>query len=103
MLFRIVESIRRSVRHKLLALALIPVALVLPIALAGLTAWGASFTYDQLFIKVNTDLAVAHDTFERIQSDHLDLLASLGESYRFREALSRGDQGGNASVGRRVA
>ena len=92
MLFRIVESIRRSVRHKLLALALIPVALVLPIALAGLTAWGASFTYDQLFIKVNTDLAVAHDTFERIQSDHLDLLASLGESYRFREALSRGDQ-----------
>lgn len=85
------ESIRRSIRHKLLALTLIPVAFVLPIALAGLIAWGASFTYDQLYIKVSTDLAVAHDAFERIQSDHLNLLARLGESYRFRNALSRGD------------
>jgi two-component system NtrC family sensor kinase len=86
------RTVRRSVRHKLLALTLLPVALVLPIALAGLTAWGASFTYEQLYIKVNTDLAVAHDLFGRIQKDHLNQLAGLSESYLFRQATSNGDQ-----------
>jgi len=86
------RTIRRSVRHKLLVLALLPVALVLPIALAGLTYWGASFTYEQLYIKVNTDLAVAHDIFGRIQKDHLNQLARLSESYAFRDAMERGDQ-----------
>lgn len=93
---RFIESIdrtvRSSVRYKLLALALLPVALILPIALAGLTAWGVSFTYEQLFVKVNTDLAVAHDLFTRIQQDHLRQLARLGESYRFRDALAAGDE-----------
>jgi len=86
------RTVRRSVRHKLLVLALLPVALVLPIALAGLTAWGASFTYEQLYIKVNTDLAVAHDLFERIQRDHLNHLARLSDSYVFRDAMARGDR-----------
>jgi len=86
------RKIRSSVRYRLLALTLVPVALVLPVALAGLTAWGASFTYEQLYIKVNTDLAVAHDLFERIQNDHLNLLARLSESYRFRQAMASGDQ-----------
>ena len=86
------HSIRRSVRLKLLTLTLLPVALVLPASLAGLTAWGASFTYEQLYIKVNTDLAVAHDLFQRIQKDHLDRLARLGDSYVFREALRNGDR-----------
>lgn len=85
------HSIHRSVRLKLLTLTLLPVALVLPASLAGLTAWGASFTYEQLYIKVNTDLAVAHDLFQRIQKDHLDRLARLGDSYVFREALRNGD------------
>lgn len=85
------RTIRSSIRHKLLVLALLPVALVLPIALAGLTVWGASFTYEQLFIKVNTDLAVAHDVFARIQNDHLGQLARLSESYRFRRAMADGD------------
>ncbi len=88
------QGIRGSVRRKLLTLALLPLALVLPLALAGLTVWGASFTYEQLYIKVNTDLAVAHDLFERIQRDHLDRLARLSDSYRFRSALATGDQAG---------
>jgi two-component system NtrC family sensor kinase len=75
-----------------LVLALFPVAVVLPIALAGLTAWGASFTYEQLYIKVNTDLAVAHDKFAQIQQDHLDSLERLSESFRLREALARDDR-----------
>ncbi len=85
------RTIRSSVRHKLLTLALLPVAIVLPIALAGLTAWGASFTYEQLYIKVNTDLAVAHDLFMRIQRDQLTHLARLSESYAFRDAIERSD------------
>ena len=86
------DSIRRSVRQKLLALTLLPIAVILPIALAGLTAWGASFTYDQLFIKVNTDLAVANSIFERLQRDHLNQLARLSEAYRFRKAMAENDQ-----------
>lgn len=92
---RVFESISRtlrsSVRHKLLVLALLPVALVLPIALAALTAWGASFTYEQLYIKVNTDLAVAHDIFGRIQRDRFNQLARLSESYAFRDAMAKND------------
>ena len=86
------QAKRGSVRRKLLTLALLPLALVLPLALAGLTVWGASFTYEQLYIKVNTDLAVAHDLFERIQRDHLDRLARLSDSYRFRSALAAGEK-----------
>ena len=86
------QATRGSVRRKLLTLALLPLALVLPLALAGLTVWGASFTYEQLYIKVNTDLAVAHDLFERIQRDHLDRLARLSDSYRFRSALAAGEK-----------
>lgn len=86
------HTIRSSVRHKLLALALLPVALVLPLALAGLIAWGASFTYDQLYVKVNTDLAVAHDIFMRIQQDHLSQLTRLSESHQFHNARARDDQ-----------
>ena len=89
---RLARSISDTVRHKLLALTLVPVAVVLPVALAGLTSWGASFTYDQLFIKVNTDLAVAHDIFERLQRDRLNQLARLSESYRFRKAMAEHDQ-----------
>ncbi|MCP5306312.1 MAG: cache domain-containing protein [Chromatiaceae bacterium] len=85
------RMIRSSVRRKLLALTLFPVALVLPLALAGLALWGASFTYEQLYIKVNTDLAVAHDLFKRIQQDHLNQLARLSESYRFRDAVANSD------------
>ncbi len=88
------QTIRTSVRRKLLTLALLPLALVLPLALAGLAAWGATFTYEQLYIKVNTDLAVAHDLFERIQYDHLDRLARLSDSYAFRRAIAAGDRDG---------
>ena len=87
----LIRKVRSNVRYKLLVLTLLPVALVLPIALAGLTAWGASFTYEQLYIKVNSDLAVAHDVFERIQEDQLNKVARLGESYPFRNAIAAGD------------
>ena len=62
-LTRFIETIRGAVRYKLLALVLFPILLVMPIALALAIYWGKEFSYDQLYIKVNTDLSVAHDVF----------------------------------------
>ncbi len=88
---RVRDAIRRTVRYKLLVLVLLPIVLALPVALALAAYWGGRFGYDQLFIKVSTDLSVAHDVFERAQRDYLDTLARLAESYRFRTDFERGD------------
>ena len=88
---RFVETIRGAVRYKLLALVLFPILLVMPIALALAIYWGKDFSYDQLYIKVNTDLSVAHDVFKRIREDHLSKLASLAESHSFYIALEAKD------------
>lgn len=87
MFSHIINTIRGTVRYKLLVLVLFPIILVMPIVMALATYWGTSFTYDQLFIKVNTDLTVANDAFGRIQDDYLRRLGHLGESYAFRTSL----------------
>ncbi len=96
---RIADGIGRSVRYKLLALVSFPILLVMPVALAVAVYWGRSFTYDQLFIKVNTDLSVAHDVFLRKQRDFLGFLRALAESYAFRTALRNED---HASIARQL-
>ncbi|TSE30337.1 C4-dicarboxylate transport sensor protein DctB [Tepidimonas thermarum] len=56
----------RSVRFKLLAIALAPLLLALPLLLAALSLW-TDFAYDRLLqTKVRADLAVAHGYFERV-------------------------------------
>lgn len=90
-LSRMVATVRGTVRYKLLVLVLFPILLVMPIALGLAIYWGANFTYDQLFIKVNTDLSVSHDAFERIREGYLDRLGRLAESYAARTALKAGD------------
>ena len=55
------DLIRGSLRYKLLALVLFPILLIMPIFLLLAMFWGSNFGYEQLFIKVNTDLAVADD------------------------------------------
>ncbi|MEL0586376.1 MAG: cache domain-containing protein [Candidatus Thiodiazotropha sp. (ex. Lucinoma kazani)] len=86
-LFRVVQAIRSSLRYKLLALVLFPILLMMPIALGLAIYWGSQFSYDQLFIKVNTDLSVAEDNFHRIQEDYLNTLGRLAESHTFYTAL----------------
>lgn len=88
---RIKKAVRETVRYKLLVLVLFPILLVMPIVLALAIFWGAKFTYDQLFIKVNTDLTVANDIFGRIREDYLNRLGRLAESYAFRTALDAND------------
>jgi two-component system NtrC family sensor kinase len=90
-LTRFIETILGTVRYKLLALVLFPILLVMPIALVLAIYWGKGFSYDQLFIKVNTDLSVAHDVFKRIREDYLTRLAVLAESHSFYVALESND------------
>ena len=84
---RLNKAVRETVRYKLLVLVLFPILLVMPIVLALAIYWGSKFTYDQLYIKVNTDLTVATDIFERIREDYLNRLGRLAESYAFRTAI----------------
>lgn len=79
--------IRRSLRYKLLALVLFPILLIMPIFLLFAVVWGANFSYEQLLIKVNTDLAVADDNFRRIRQDYLESLSNLAGSHLFYTAL----------------
>ena len=87
----LIETIRSAVRYKLLALVLFPILLVMPVALVLAIYWGKGFSYDQLFIKVNTDLTVAHDVFKRIREDYLSRLALVAESHSFYVALEAND------------
>ena len=87
----IISKIRNTVRYKLLVLVLFPILLVMPIALVLAIYWGASFSYEQLYIKVNTDLSVSHDVFERIKRDYLNTLGKTGESFAFRTQLALGN------------
>lgn len=86
------KAIRNKVRYKILFLVLFPILLVMPVALALAINWGKQFTYQQLLLKVSTDLNVSHDAFGRIRNDYLNNLERLAESYRFRVALELGNQ-----------
>ncbi len=97
---RIRTAIQHKVRYKLLLLVLFPILLIMPVALALAIYWGKTFTYEQLFLKVNTDLAVSHDAFSRIRQDYLNQLERLAESYQFRSAL---ESGNTQSVEKQVA
>lgn len=89
----IIRKIRNTIRYKLLVLVLFPILLVMPIALVLAIYWGANFSYEQLYIKVNTDLSVSHDVFERIKRDYLNSLGKTAESYNFRSQLFAGNTG----------
>jgi two-component system NtrC family sensor kinase len=71
----------------MLVLVLFPILLIMPIALGLAIYWGSQFSYEQLFIKVNTDLSVADDNFRRLQRDYLNTLGRLAESHAFYIAL----------------
>ncbi len=57
---------RRSIRVRLLLLALLPLGIVLPVLLAVLTIWGGDYLDRLLIAKVRADLAVAHGYYERV-------------------------------------
>jgi two-component system, NtrC family, sensor kinase len=66
---RVQTWLGQSVRHKLLAMALLPLAVVLPLLLAALLVW-SGVVYDRLLItKVRSDLAVANGYFDQVVSE----------------------------------
>ena len=81
----------RSVRLRLLVLALAPLVLLLPTLLfLGMTRWTAD--YDALLIaKVESDLKIAEQYLARIMATTGDELYGIAESTAFAEALAAGE------------
>lgn len=80
-----------SVRHKLLALALAPVLVGVPVLLSIVWLWGVH-GYKQLLVnKVSSDLAAARQHFERAQSEARAGLEGFAGSHLLASALARGD------------
>lgn len=85
------DAIASNLRYKLLLLVLGPILLLMPLVIALAGYWTTNYTYKQLFLKVNTDLNVAQDVFERIETDHLLYFQSLAGSQTFRALFENRD------------
>ena len=73
----------RSVRHRLLAIALLPTLVILPLLLgATMIRWSGKFD-DLLITKVNSDLTVARQYLERILETTNDRITALAASVDF--------------------
>ncbi|OIQ89586.1 sporulation kinase E [mine drainage metagenome] len=81
----------RSVRFRLLSIALLPTLVILPVLLGVTMArWNARF--DSLLIaKVNGDLTIAHQYFYRILDNTGERIQALSDSVPFREMMDSGN------------
>ncbi len=80
-----------SVRHKLMALALLPLALVLPLLMAALMLWGNA-AYNQLLItKIHSDLAVASGYFAQVQAQVGAAAQATAQSHALHQSLANAD------------
>jgi two-component system NtrC family sensor kinase len=81
------ERLGRSVRLKLLAIALAPLLIALPLLLLALTAW-TDFAYDRLLrTKVRADLAVARGYFGQVLAEVGAGTRGVAISHALHEAL----------------
>ena len=81
----------RSVRVRLLAIALLPTLVVLPIFLV-IAALNWSQRFDNLLItKINGDLTIAHQYLSRILESSGQELQAFGQSARFAETSNSGN------------
>ncbi|MEM1047452.1 MAG: cache domain-containing protein [Pseudomonadota bacterium] len=79
----------RSVRFRLLAIALLPTLVILPLLLTiSITRWSSRFD-DILISKVNGDLTIAHQYLTRILETTEDRIEALGNSAIFRDNVQR--------------
>lgn len=83
--------ITHSIRNKLLAMALLPLAVVLPLLVGALVIWGNA-AYDRLLItKVHSDLAVARGYFGQVLSQVGAGTQAVGASHTLHLALAQHD------------
>ncbi|MEM9971765.1 MAG: cache domain-containing protein, partial [Pseudomonadota bacterium] len=81
----------RSVRLRLLTLALLPLVVLLPILL-GVTMWRWIDKFDDLLIaKVASDLRIAEQYFGTIEATQAVEIAALAQSVEFADAKAQGD------------
>ena len=78
---------RRSIRVRLLLLALLPLGVVLPLLVAVLAIWGGDYLDRLLSTKVQADLAVAHGYYGRVADGVGASIESLAGSTRLLHAL----------------
>ena len=81
---------RLSIRQKLLALVLLPLAGVLPLLGLLLLLWGNEAIDRLLIMKVRSDLAVAQGYFERVLGEVATGTEAVAQSHRLHVALQRG-------------
>jgi signal transduction histidine kinase len=94
---RLGARFRGSLRFKLLALALGPLLVAVPILIGILAGWGAVY-YDRLLItKVQSDLAVAHGYFDQVKEGVGRRVETLAGSERLARALR--ERPGAAALG----
>jgi two-component system NtrC family sensor kinase len=77
-------------RYKLLALVMLPVLLVMSAIIVMAYLWVNEVSYQQLLMKVNADINVAHQAFLDNQNKYLTELELLAESYHFRKPMENG-------------
>jgi len=85
-------ALGRSVRFRLLAIALLPTLVILPLLLGvAVVRWNEKFNAT-LISKVNGDLTIAHQYLARILEYTGEHMRALGESAHFHEAVRREDE-----------
>jgi signal transduction histidine kinase len=84
---------QRSIRHKLLALVLLPLLVVLPLLGLALLVWGDMAVDRLLITKIRSDLAVANGYFERVLGEVGASTSAVADSHALHLALDapRGD------------
>lgn len=81
-------TLQRSIRGRLLLLALLPLGLALAVMLLVLVQWGGQYFDSLLITKVRSDLAVAHGYYERVHEGVGRSVESLAASHRLQQALA---------------
>jgi two-component system, NtrC family, sensor kinase len=78
---------RQSIRQRLLALALLPLGVVLPLLLI-LTQWGSAYLDRLLVAKVGADLGIANGYYERVSAGIGTAIEGLAGSTRLAAAAA---------------
>ncbi|WP_338412914.1 cache domain-containing protein [uncultured Sphaerotilus sp.] len=78
----------QSIRHRLLALTLVPLLGVLPLLGLILLLWGNTAIDGLLISKIRSDLAVAQGYFDRVLAEVGSGTQAVAESYRLQRALA---------------
>jgi signal transduction histidine kinase len=88
---RALRWLTHSIRNKLLAMALLPLLVVLPLLVGALVIWGNA-AYDRLLItKVSSDLAVARGYFEQVLGEVGSGTHAVADSHVLHQQFQRRD------------